>query len=109
MSDRQHNYWTYIMASVSRVIYVGVTSDLEGRVWQHKSKAIVGFTKKYNCTKLVWFEEFPTREEAKVAEAQIKNWSRRKKEALIGGKIDELKQAARKDWASYRQRRASEC
>jgi putative endonuclease len=53
MSEKQHSYWTYIMASVSRVIYVGVTNDLERRVWEHKHKAIKGFTEKYNCSKLV--------------------------------------------------------
>ena len=47
MSDRQHSYWTYIMASVSRVIYVGVTNDLERRVWEHKEELAEGFTKKY--------------------------------------------------------------
>jgi len=55
---------------------------------------------------LVWFQEFLTREEAKAAEAQIKKWSRRKKEALIEGRMEELRAAARKDWVSYRQRRA---
>jgi predicted GIY-YIG superfamily endonuclease len=52
--------------------------------------------------------EFPTREEAKAAEAQLKKWSRRKKEALIEGKIEELKVAARKDWQAYRERRGKE-
>ena len=47
----------------------------------------------------------PDREEAKAAEVQLKNWSRRKKEALIDGKIEELKLAARKDWQGYRERR----
>ena len=55
---KQHSYWTYIMASVSRVMYVGVTNDLERRVWEHKQKLANGFTHKYNCTKLVWSEEF---------------------------------------------------
>ncbi len=83
MSDRQHNYWTHIMASVSRVIYVGVTSDLEGRVWQHKSKTVEGFTKKYNCTKLVWFEEFREIRDAIACEKRIKGLLRAKKVALI--------------------------
>ena len=58
--------------------------------------------------RLVWCEEFPTRGEAKAAEAQIKKWSRRKKEALLSGRREELSAAARKDWGSYRQRRADE-
>jgi putative endonuclease len=71
------------MASVSRVIYVGVTSDLEGRVWQHKNKAVEGFTKKYNCTKLVWFEEFREIRDAIACEKRIKGLLRVKKIALI--------------------------
>jgi len=67
---------------------------------------VPGYTATRLPVQLVWFEEFPTREEAKAAEAQIKNWSRKKKEALIAGNIDELKRAARKDWELYRRRRA---
>ena len=86
--------------------YVGHTDDIERRITQHEIGAGSGYTATRLPVQLVWFEEFPTREEAKAAEAQVKNWSRRKKEASIGGKIDELKQAARKDWASYWRRRA---
>ena len=73
-------------------------------VAQHETGSGSSYTATRRPIRLVWFEEFPTREEAKVVEAQIKKWNRRKKEALIGGKIDELKQAARKDWTLYRQR-----
>jgi|SRR5712671_585914 len=83
MSDRQLNYWTYIMASVSRVIYVGVTNNLERRVWEHKSKAVEGFTTKYNCTKLVWFEVFREIRDAIACEKRIKGLLRAKKMALI--------------------------
>ena len=65
-----------------------------------------GYTATRPPIQLVWFEEFPTREEAKVVEAQLKKWSRRKKVALIGGRMEELRAAARKDWVSYRQRKA---
>lgn len=65
------------------VIYTGVTSDLWWRVAQHKEKAVEGFTKKYNITKLVWFEECSTVMEAIVAEKKIKAGSRAKKIALI--------------------------
>ena len=83
MSGRQHNYRAYIVASVSRVIYVGVTNDLERRVWEHKTKAVEGFTKKYNCTKLVWFEEFREVRDAIACEKRIKGWLRAKKMAMI--------------------------
>lgn len=53
--------YVYIMASKSRTIYVGVTSDLEGRVWEHKNHVFDGFTKRYTVTKLVYFADFRIR------------------------------------------------
>ena len=50
-------YYVYIMASISKVIYTGVTGDLEARIYQHKNKLSDGFTKKYNIHRLVWYEE----------------------------------------------------
>ena len=97
-------FFTYILRCSDKSYYVGHTDDLDQRMSQHESGAGSGYTATRQPVQLVWFEEFPTREEAKVVEAQIKKRSRRKKEALIGGKIDELKQAARKDWALYRRR-----
>jgi len=95
-----HPFFTYLLRGADGSYYVGHTDDIERRITQHETGAGSGYTATRLPVQLVWFEEFPTREEAKAAEAQVKNWSRRKKEALIGGKIDELKQAARKDWAS---------
>ena len=99
-------FFTYMLRCADGSYYVGHTDDVDGRVAQHETGAGAGYTATRLPVRLVWFEEFPTREEAKSAELQIKNWSRKKKEALIDGKIDELKQAARKDWASYRRRKA---
>jgi tRNA/rRNA methyltransferase len=93
-------FFTYMLRCADGSYYVGHTDDVERRITQHETGVGSGYTATRLPVQLVWFEEFPTREEAKAAEAQVKNWSRRKKEALIGGKIDELKQAARKDWAS---------
>ncbi|MGL4574514.1 MAG: GIY-YIG nuclease family protein [Burkholderiaceae bacterium] len=73
----------YIMASKSRVIYAGVTSQLEQRVWQHKNKVIEGFTRKYNCIYLVYFEECTSAVDAIAREKEIKGWRREKKVALI--------------------------
>ncbi|HEX4577056.1 MAG TPA: GIY-YIG nuclease family protein [Edaphobacter sp.] len=53
---REHMYYAYIVASRSRNLYVGMTSDIEGRVWQHKNGTFEGHSKKYNCNRLVWFE-----------------------------------------------------
>jgi putative endonuclease len=50
-------YFVYILSSRAKVLYVGVTNDLERRVWQHKNHAIAGFTSSYNVTRLVYFED----------------------------------------------------
>jgi putative endonuclease len=83
MSDRQHSYWVYLLASKSGVLYVGVTNDLERRVWEHKNKAVPGFTADYNVNRLVWCEEFREVSDAIAMEKRIKGWSRAKKVALI--------------------------
>ncbi len=73
----------YVMANNSRTLYVGVTSDLEQRVYQHKHKLVKGFTSKYNVTKLVWYESFPDIEQAIEGEKRLKGWLRLKKVVLI--------------------------
>jgi putative endonuclease len=65
------------------VIYIGVTSDLTKRIYQHKSKTYKGFTSKYNCDILVYFEEFQTMDEAIAREKQLKAGNRRRKDELI--------------------------
>src|SRR5215470_14650251 len=55
---REHLYSVYIVASRSGVLYTGITSDLEHRVWQHKNGTFEGFTKKYKCNRLVYFERY---------------------------------------------------
>ena len=75
----------YIMTNENNtVLYVGVTSDLQVRVWQHKTGYFENsFTKKYNVTKLVYYENFSRIEEAIVREKQLKGGSRAKKISLI--------------------------
>lgn len=80
---RVGDFFVYIVASPSRTIYVGVTNDLERRVWQHRTKALGGFTAKYGTSRLVWFEMYPRIDDAIAREKQIKGWSRDKKLALI--------------------------
>ena len=65
------------------VIYIGVTSNLAQRLFQHKSKSIQGFASRYNLKNLVWYEEYPTISEAIVAEKRYKNWRREWKINLI--------------------------
>ncbi len=76
-------FHVYVLASHSRVLYVGVTSDLAKRVWQHKQKAIPGFTSRYNVDRLVLCEEIGDALAAIAREKQIKGWLRAKKVALI--------------------------
>ncbi|ANK13367.1 GIY-YIG nuclease family protein [Erythrobacter neustonensis] len=74
----------YIMASRRNgTIYVGVTSDLPGRAWQHRDGIVQGFTKRYGCKLLVWFERHETMESAIMREKQIKAGNRKAKLALI--------------------------
>ena len=90
---RCNNYYTkalmkqpvvYIMASRRNgTLYVGVTSNLPQRVWQHRTGVIGGFTKRYGCKMLVWYELHSTMLDAITREKQIKGGSRKKKLALI--------------------------
>ena len=76
-------YYVYIMTNRSKTLYTGVTNDLMRRVYEHKNKMVEGFTKKYNITRLVYFEETNDIQSAITREKQIKGWLRRKKIALI--------------------------
>lgn len=76
-------YYVYIMTSRTGTLYTGMTNDLKRRVYQHKEKLIEGFTKRYNVTRLVYFEEFGNVHDAIAREKQIKGWLRRKKIDLI--------------------------
>lgn len=76
-------YFVYIMSNISKMLYMGVTNDLEHRIFQHKTKEVDGFTKKYNMHRLVFFEAFGDIREAIAREKQIKGWLRAKKVALI--------------------------
>ena len=76
----------YVYILVSRrngTLYVGVTSDLPRRVWEHKEGITGGFTSRYGLTRLVWYEEFLWVIDAIAREKAIKNWPRRWKIELI--------------------------
>ena len=77
-------YFVYIMASPSRTLYIGITNDLEQRVWEHKMKfQPQSFTRRYNITLLVYAEAFTDPGEAIARDKQVKGWFRAKKLALI--------------------------
>jgi putative endonuclease len=73
----------------NRVLYTGVTSNLFKRVTEHREKTVSGFTSSYNITKLVYYEEHNTMDEAITREKQIKGGSRQKKIDLINSKNPE--------------------
>jgi len=74
----------YIVASRRNgTLYIGVTSDLVARIWQHKTKAVAGFTARYGCDRLVYFEILDSAEAAITREKQMKEWRRAWKIALI--------------------------
>jgi len=77
------SYYVYIMASRSRNLYVGVKSNLEQRVYQHKNKLVEGFTGRYNIDRLVYYAETNDVREAISRKKEIKGWLRKKKKALI--------------------------
>ena len=79
-----HNYFVYIITNKNKtVLYTGVTNDLERRVFEHELGSIRGFSQKYNCKYLIYYEYFTFIEEAIKREKQIKKWRREKKEFLI--------------------------
>lgn len=74
----------YIMASKRNgTLYIGVTSDLVARAWQHREHLVEGFTKKYSVDQLVWYELHPTMDSAITREKQLKKWNRKWKLELI--------------------------
>ena len=80
---QEHRFWVYILSNKSRNLYIGVTSDLVGRIYKHKNGETPGFASRYKIDRHVYFEELPTAEEAIVREKQLKGWVRAKKIALI--------------------------
>ena len=91
-------YYVYIMTNKSKTLYTGVTSNLQKRVFEHKHKFVEGFTKKYNITKLVYYEMTEDVENAIVREKQIKGWLRSKKIALIESVNPEWKDLGEDLW-----------
>ena len=75
-------------------LYIGVTNDIERRVQEHKSGTIPGFTQKYNCVKLVYYEKYSDIEQAIEREKKLKKWRREKKDWLISTMNPELQELA---------------
>ena len=90
----KHGY-VYMLSNKHRtVLYIGVSSNLEQRLYQHRNKMVDGFSNKYNCTDLIWWQQSESIASAIAREKQLKGWTRKKKEALIRRMNPELKDLA---------------
>ncbi len=91
-----YKFWVYILSSRSGTLYVGVTGFFDRRIDQHKCDSIEGFTKKYQCHRLVYYESYQDVQVAISREKQIKRWGRkedgvdRKDESAVAGPCGEL-------------------
>lgn len=89
---RLREYYVYILINDRNTVsYIGITNDLYRRVYEHKTGAIKGFTSQYNVTRLVYYEQCGTAEQAIAREKQLKNWHREWKMNLIKGINPELR------------------
>lgn len=92
-------YYVYLLTNWNnKVMYVGVTSNLARRLYEHKQKLMVGFTEKYNVNKLVYFEETNDVRAALEREKEIKKWRREKKNRLVETANPEWKDLS-EEWA----------
>jgi len=78
-------YYVYMMASKTGTLYIGMTNDVTRRAKEHRDGAIDGFTKKYHCTRLIYFESHEFVWDAIQREKEMKKWTRARKEELIRG------------------------
>ena len=82
--SRMRDYFVYILSNNSQVLYIGVTSDLDGRMFEHvRDRKPTSFTARYNLDRLVFYETYPTPCEAIAREKQLKGWTRERKKKLI--------------------------
>jgi putative endonuclease len=88
------SFYVYILRSTSAVLYIGITSNLTKRLYEHKNKLVDGFTSKYNVDKLVFYEIYEDAESAILREKQLKNWNRKKKIELIAKQNPEFSEIA---------------
>jgi len=93
----QRNNVVYILRCANGQYYVGSTTNLELRLQEHRSGVGSGFTKAHLPIELVFTEEYDTIHEAHLRERQLHKWSQAKKEALINGDIEKLKQLSKKN------------
>ncbi|HEX2764955.1 MAG TPA: TrmH family RNA methyltransferase [Allosphingosinicella sp.] len=90
------DFYAYLLRCADGHYYAGHTDDLDARIAQHQSGAVPSYTEKRRPVQLIWADRFPDRGSAFAAERQIKGWSRAKKEALVRGDRDAVRELARK-------------
>jgi putative endonuclease len=81
--QRDRRYYVYILGSISGTLYIGMTNNLERRVFEHKDRQVEGFTKQYNVDRLLYWQSFDDVRNAIDREKQLKRWRREKKVKLI--------------------------
>ena len=79
----RRRWWIHLMLVSAYVLYIGVTSELAGRFWEHVEERSSKFSSRYNLDRLVFYEDYPTARDAIAREKQLKGWRREKKIALI--------------------------
>jgi len=97
---REKRYYVYILASKSRVLYVGMTGFVDARILQHKARENGGFTRRYRVDRLVYYEVFRYLSNAIARETEIKAWRREKKVALIEA-MNPLWDDLAADWGKF--------
>ena len=90
------SFWVYLLQCADQSYYVGHTDELEKRLLQHKRGEVGGYTSTRRPVRVIFTQEFASREEALAAERQIKGWSRRKKAALARGDWSEMSRLSRR-------------
>jgi len=81
---RRDHFYTYIITNkFNKVLYIGITNNLERRMWEHKNRVVEGFSKKYNLSRLLYYEIYRNVKNAIAREKQLKNWHRQWKINLI--------------------------
>ncbi|HOK14370.1 MAG TPA: GIY-YIG nuclease family protein [Candidatus Kapabacteria bacterium] len=90
--------YVYILRCSDGTYYTGSTTNLERRLWQHQNGEGANYTKKRLPVKLVYYEEYQRIDQAFYREKQIQGWSKKKKEALIEGRFEDLPILAKKIW-----------
>jgi len=89
--------WVYVLDCADGSYYVGSTTDLERRVWEHENGFYAGYRSSRLPVTLKWSTNFPSEHDAFLFERQVKGWSRAKKEALIRGEWNEIHQIVKKE------------